>query len=243
MDPRIEAINRRVANVRRIVCVASGKGGVGKSTVSTVSALLLSKAGYKVGLFDMDLYGPSVHTILGVKKLRMKEEKGVVPPKIDGIKMMSIVNYIGENPSLMRGVDISEAITELLAITQWGNLDFLIFDMPPGTGEEVLDVVKLTSGAEFLIVSTQSKVTLATVRRLMLALEDLKVPVLGVLENMMISKSKSVERLAEDFGMPFLGAIEFDRNLENSFGDAKKILKTSFARGLEKALGQIVKLE
>lgn len=240
LDPRIEAINRRLANVRRVVCVASGKGGVGKSMFSTVSSLALAEAGKKVGLFDLDLHGPSVHTILGVEDIQAREEKGIVPPKVQGIELMSIVHYVGENPSLLRGSDISGAITELLAITRWGDLDFLVFDMPPGTGDEVLDLVRLVRGTEFLLVSTPSKVALETVRRLMLALKDLEVPVLGVVENMRRQKTSAVGDFAGEFGIPFLGAISFDAGLEAAVGKPEKILETAFARDLKKALGQLV---
>ena len=133
MEVRTSVIEKRLKNIKRIISVASGKGGVGKSLVASSLALSLSKRGYKVGLLDLDLYGPSSHIILGVDDYGFpEEEKGIIPPKISGINFMSIVYFTEDKPSPFRGIDISNIIIELLAITQWGELDYLIIDMPPG---------------------------------------------------------------------------------------------------------------
>jgi ATP-binding protein involved in chromosome partitioning len=239
VDPRPEAIDQRLSQVKRLLCVVSGKGGVGKSMISSVSALLLSKAGHKVGLLDLDLHGPSTHTILGVKNLRLKEEKGVVPPAVNGVKLMSIVPYIGQKPSLLRGTEISDAVTELLAITRWGRLDFLIVDMPPGTGDEVLDMAGLVEKSEFLVVSTQSKVALETVGRMVTALRELKAKVTGIVENMRVSKASTVEKFAKNTKVPFLNSIGFDKNLEQAIGNPTKLLKTRFAHDLQSVLDRL----
>ncbi|GAG44776.1 unnamed protein product, partial [marine sediment metagenome] len=116
---------------------------------------------------DLDLYGPSSHIILGMNDFNFpKEDKGIIPPKINGINFMSIVYFSEDKPSPFRGVDITNIIIELLAITQWGELDYLIIDMPPGIGNEVLDVIRYIKKSEFLVVSTPSKVAMGTVGKL-----------------------------------------------------------------------------
>ena len=132
-------INQRLAKINRIIAVSSGKGGVGKSMVATTLALSLAKEGCRVGLFDLDFTGPSTHIILGApSNLQPKEDKGIVPPTFEGLEYMSLVYYVGDNPAPLRGTEVSNALIELLLITQWGKLDFLVIDMPPGIGDAVL---------------------------------------------------------------------------------------------------------
>ena len=150
-------IDKRLENIKRLIAVGGGKGGIGKSLTASTLALTLSKLGYKVGLLDLDFCGPSTHIILGIKGIYPKEEKGIIPPEIYGIRFMSIIYYAGDNPSPLRGTDISNAIIELLAITQWGELDFLIIDMPPGIGDPILDTIRLIKRVNFLIITTQSR--------------------------------------------------------------------------------------
>ena len=189
MDPRLEIIDKRLKNIKRLIVVSGGKGGIGKSLIASTLTLTLSRSGYKVGLLDLDFCGPSAHVILGIKGIYPKEEKGIIPPEIYGIRFLSIIYYAGDNPSPLRGVDISNAIIELLAITQWGSLDFLIIDMPPGISDATLDVIRLMKRAEFLIVTTQSKVALETVKKVLKILKELRFPIIGVIENMRVSKA------------------------------------------------------
>ena len=190
MDPRISVIDKRLSKIKRIIAVASGKGGVGKSLVSSCLALNLSKKGFKVGLLDLDIYGPSSHVILGVSDYSFpEEEKGILPHKIFGINFMSIVYFTQDKPAPLRGFDITNIIIELLSITQWGELDYLIIDMPPGIGDETLDVIKLVKKSEFLIVTTPSKVAMAAVGKLLKILKELKLPIIGIVENMQMKKS------------------------------------------------------
>jgi ATP-binding protein involved in chromosome partitioning len=194
MEPRTSVIEKRLKHIRRIIAVASGKGGVGKSLVASSLALHLSQKGYRVGLLDLDLYGPSSHIILGVKKTFPTEEKGIIPPVVHGISFMSIVYFTEEKPSPFRGIDISNIILELLAITQWGSLDFLIIDMPPGIGDETLDVIRYMKTSEFLVVSSPSKVAMGAVGKLLTILVELKKPVLGVIENMTMTDSVYIQQ-------------------------------------------------
>lgn len=237
MDPRPSTAEEMLAGTERLISVASGKGGVGKSMVSSTAALILSKQGYKVGLLDLDFHGPSAHVILGAKGVFPKEDKGIIPPPVHGIKLMSLAYFIGDRPAPLRGSEVSNAMLELLAITRWGQLDFLIVDMPPGIGDEVLEVVKIMKNAEFLVVTTPSKVAWATVQKLIDILKELKVSLLGTIENMNVAKSSSQKNMTKK--VPLLGKIGFDKNLEGAIGNPKKLLKTSFACELEKVLARL----
>jgi len=232
MEARVSVIDKRLTNIKRIISVASGKGGVGKSLIASSLALNLSKKGYKVGLLDLDLYGPSSHIILGVKDVFPKEEKGIIPPAIHGIQFMSIVYFTEDKPASFRGDDISNIIIELLAITQWGKLDYLIIDMPPGMGDETLDVIKLVKNSEFLVVTTPSKVAISAVGKLLAMLQELKIPIIGVVENMTTVQSHFIKNIICKMRLSYLGSISFDQNLENSIGSPDKLLKTNFMNDL-----------
>lgn len=236
MEARVSVIDKRLKNIKRIISVASGKGGVGKSLIASMLALHLSKKGHNVGLLDLDLHGPSSHIILGVKDVFPEEEKGIIPPDVHGIRFMSIVYYTEDKPSPFRGIDISNIIIELLAITQWGSLDYLIIDMPPGMGDETLDVIRLIKNSEFLVVTTPSKVAFGAVSKLLKILKELKIPTIGVIENMTMTKSPFIRSEICQMNLPFLGSISFDKNLEDSIGKPDKLLETDFMKDLDKIL-------
>ncbi len=236
MDARVSVIDKRLKNIKRIISVASGKGGVGKSLIASMLALHLSKKGHNIGLLDLDLHGPSSHIILGVKDVFPEEEKGIIPPDVHGIRFMSIVYYTEDKPSPFRGIDISNIIIELLAITQWGSLDYLIIDMPPGMGDETLDVIRLVKNSEFLVVTTPSKVAFGAVSKLLKILKELKIPTIGVIENMTMTKSPFIRSEICQMNLPFLGSISFDQNLEDSIGKPDKLLETDFMKDLDKIL-------
>jgi ATP-binding protein involved in chromosome partitioning len=228
-DPRLSVIDRRLEKVERIIAVTGGKGGIGKSMVSSCLALNLARSGRKVGLLDLDLTGPCDHLILGIEGGFPEEEFGLVPPLVNGIRFMSIIYFTGEQPAPLRGVDVSNALIELLAIVQWGELDFLVIDMPPGLGDALLDAVRLLRRAEFLVVSTASRVVLETVKRSLDLLGQMGVPIVGVVENMRRREGKSVEELAAQSGLPFLGSLPFDEELEEALGDTEQLARTAAA--------------
>jgi len=184
VDPRTSIIEDRLRDIERIIAVSSGKGGVGKSLVASTLALILAEKGYKVGLFDLDFSSPSTHLILDIKGVQPKEERGIVPPNVHGLKYMSIVYYSGEYALPLRGADTSNALIELLSVTRWENLDFLVIDMPPGIGDATLDLLRFIRKIEFLIVTTPSQLAFETVRKLVSLLKELKIPIIGVVENM-----------------------------------------------------------
>lgn len=239
VDPRTSIIDERMRGIGRIIAVSSGKGGVGKSLVAATLALTLAKKGYKVGLFDLDFTSPSTHIILGIEGVKPKEEKGIVPPIVHGIKYMSIVYYSGEYVSPLRGADVSNALIELLSITRWERLDFLVMDMPPGIGDATLDLIRLIGNIEFLIVTTPAQLAFETVRKLASLLKELQIPVIGVVENMRMNNSKTTQQKTRKLGVAFLGEISYDTKLEEAIGNTNKLLNTTFAKKVGRIASKI----
>ena len=230
MDPRTTVINERLSRTGRIIAVSSGKGGVGKSLVATTLALTLAQKGCKVGLFDLDFTSPSTHLIMGVKNVQPKEDKGLIPPVVNGLAYMSLIHFSGDQAAPLRGADVSNALIELLAVTQWGELDFLVLDMPPGIGDAILDLVRLVKRIEFLIVTTPSRLAFETVKKQVRLLQDLKVPIIGVVENMKRDQSKNIARETEKLGLKFLAGIPYDPMVEEAIGDVTKLRGTAIAK-------------
>lgn len=214
--------------VKNIIAVVSGKGGVGKSTVSSNLALALAQGGAKVGLMDADIYGPSQHIMFGVRGERplMKEVDGkglIVPIEKFGIKMMSIGLLIDEKQAVVwRGPMVSSAIRQFVSEVDWGELDYLVIDMPPGTGDIHLTIVQTVPVTGVIVVTTPQTVALADAKKgiAMFGQAQLKVPVIGLVENMSyftpaelpdnkyyIFGKDGGKNLAEDFDIPFLGQI------------------------------------
>ncbi|MBS7638562.1 P-loop NTPase [Candidatus Bathyarchaeota archaeon] len=239
VDPRLEVIGRRLSKVDKILAIASGKGGVGKSVISSALALSLRGMGRRVGLLDLDLTSPSTHLILGVDGLRPIEDMGIIPPRVHGLSYMSIVLFSPEEPIPLRGVDISNAMVELLAITRWEDLDYLIVDMPPGIGDEVLDTIRLMGRSFFLLVSTPSPLALETVRKLLYLLLELKAPIVGVIENMAKRPTNEVKRRLEELGVAHLGAIGYDPRLEEALGHVDRLMRTRFMEDIGKLAGKV----
>jgi len=233
IDPRTSIIAERLKRVGIVVAVSSGKGGVGKSLVASTLALTLARKGFKVGLFDLDFTSPSTHIILGFEDGQPKEDKGIVPPMVHGFEYMSIVYYVGKRATPLRGADVSNILIEVFSITRWGKLDFLILDMPPGIGDVTLDLVRLIGKIEFLIVTTPSQLAFETVRKLAGLLKELKIPVIGVVENMKIYKTNSIRKEAQKLGLIYLGEIPYDPEIEEAIGNRNKLLDTEFAKKVE----------
>jgi len=234
IDPRLHIIDKRLYGIKRIIAVSGGKGGIGKSTVASVLALCLSKNGFKTGLLDLDLSGPSTHVILGAEGLYPLEDKGLIPPELHGIKYMSIIYFAGNNPSPLRGKDISNIIMELLTITLWGPLDFLILDMPPGISDSILDIIRLIKKMEFLIVTIPSRVAIGVMKKELKMLMELNLPVMGILENMKTKESSILSDEISDLNIPLLGSINLDQTIEDAIGDSDKLMETVFFRQLDR---------
>lgn len=229
VDPRTSVIEERMKDVKKIIAISSGKGGVGKSLVSSTLALTLAKKGFKVGLFDLDFTSPSTHIILGIEDIQPKEDKGIIPPLTCGLRYMSIIYYSGDLAAPLRGIDVSNALIELLAITKWGKLDYLILDMPPGIGDATLDLIRLIKNIQFLIVTTPSQLAFETVKKLVSLLNSQKISVIGILENMKMDDSKEIQKSTETLQLRFLGGIAYDPTVEAALSKVDKLQKTAFA--------------
>ncbi len=187
-----DKIKQALSNVKHLVAVGSGKGGVGKSTVAANLAISLAKLGFKVGLADVDIYGPSIPTLFNIENQEVagREIEGKVyiePIEKFGIKLMSIGFFVDNDKALIwRGPMASNTITQLISDTLWGELDYLIFDMPPGTGDIQLTISKELPISGAIFVSTPQELAVADVRRAvnMFNNKDINVPILGLVENM-----------------------------------------------------------
>jgi len=231
MEPRPSVIQTRLNDVKRVIAVASGKGGVGKSMVASTLALTLSKQGKKVGLLDLDLYGPSSHVILGFTPNGFPdEEHGIIPQEIEGIKFMSLVYFSEDKPGAFRGDDVTNIILELLAITRWDDLDYLILDLPPGIGDETLDVISYIPQTEFLVVTTPSKVAYGAVEKLLKILLEGKLSLLGVVENMSQDDNEYISTELSRLKVHYLGSLPYDETIEDAIGDPTKIASTTLVK-------------
>ena len=210
--------------VKRIIAVASGKGGVGKSTVAANLAVALHQMGHRVGLVDTDIYGPSVPTMFGVgpdEKPRLNEHRKIVPLVKHGVKVLSMGMLVDPNRAVIwRGPMVSSAIRQFLGDADWGELDYLVLDLPPGTGDIQLTIVQTVPLTGAVIVSTPQEVALADARKGVSMFANVHVPVLGVVENMAyfappdqpdrryyLFGQGGARKLAETLGVPFLGEI------------------------------------
>ncbi|MGQ9559724.1 MAG: ATP-binding protein [Candidatus Oleimicrobiaceae bacterium] len=238
IDPRMAIIGKRLRGARRIIAVSGSKGGIGKSSVASLLALTLGRLGYRAGLLDLDFTSPSTHFILGVEGLLPKEDKGIIPPSVHGIKYLSITFYSGDRPLPLRGGDVSNAMIELLTITRWGGLDFLVVDMPPGLGDTTLDAIRLFPRVEFLLITNPSRLVAEAVRRAAVMLQELKIPILGVVENMKRDEAQDAKQLQALLHVPYLGAIRYDDRFEEALGNAQRLVESDFGRDLERIVLQ-----
>ena len=227
-DPRIAVIEKRFEGVSKVIAVSSGKGGVGKSMVATSLALNLRDKGYKVGLLDLDFTSPATHVIMGVEGLYPEEDYGIIPPLAHELRYMSITHYSLDEPAPLRGQDVSNAIIELLAITKWGTLDYLVVDMPPGIGDATLDTIRLIPKIEFVVVTTPSRVAYQSVRRMLVLFKEMGIPITGVVENMVMKPSDYVKSDVSMLGLSYLGAFDYDEAIEESLGDVDALSTTGF---------------
>jgi ATP-binding protein involved in chromosome partitioning len=208
--------------VKNAVAVASGKGGVGKTTVSVNIAVSLAKSGAKVGLLDADIYGPNVPTMMGVDRLPPFEGDRIVPAENYGVKIMSIGFMVPPGRALIwRGPMLHSAIRQFLGDVEWGELDYLIIDLPPGTGDAQLSLAQSLPLSGGVIVTLPQDVSIEDASRGMQMFEQLNIPILGVVENMSylelpdgsrvdVFGQGGGEKLATSKGLPFLGAIPMD---------------------------------
>ncbi|MCB1234448.1 MAG: Mrp/NBP35 family ATP-binding protein [Verrucomicrobiae bacterium] len=213
-----------IPGVRQVIAVASGKGGVGKSTVATNLAVALAQTGAKVGLCDCDLYGPSMGLMFGIRENLMANTRSqILPAESFGVKVVSMGLMLGsaDAPAIVRGPLATRYIQQFLRQCDWGELDYLVLDLPPGTGDIQLTIVQTVALAGAVIVTTPQEVALIDARKAVSMFEKVNVPILGIVENMSWFECAHGERYAifgegggkkeaERLGVPLLGQIPID---------------------------------
>ena len=234
-------LQSRLCRIRHKIVVLSGKGGVGKSTVAVNIATALMMAGKRVGLLDVDIHGPSIPTMLGLEGRKPEGSKdGMFPIDLDGLKVMSL-GFLLESPDdavIWRGPLKMGVIKQFLRDVVWGDLDYLIIDSPPGTGDEPLSVCQLIGTLDgAVVVTTPQKVAAVDVRKSITFCRQMHLPVLGVVENMsgfvcpkcgevtQILRSGGGRRMAEDMGVRFLGAIPMDPNIAEACDNGQAFVR------------------
>src|SRR5256714_4374822 len=213
-----------IPGVKNLIAVASGKGGVGKATVAVNLALALAKLGHKVGLLDADVYGPNVPIMLGsTQEPGATADQHIMPVQAQGVKMISMgLLNPGDKPVIWRGPMLHSIITQFLRSVEWGELDYLVIDLPPGTGDVQLTLIQTVAVTGAVLVTTPSTVALADVRKAIEMFRQVNVEVLGVVENMSTfacphcGKSLDIfghgegSKTALAYGVPVLGEVEID---------------------------------
>jgi ATP-binding protein involved in chromosome partitioning len=221
-----------IPEVKHTVAVSSGKGGVGKSTVAVNLALALKQSGVEVGLVDVDVYGPDVPLMMGAKGRPGMFDNKIIPVEAHGIKIMSIGLLVAEREALVwRGPMIHSAVQQFLRDVNWGPLDYLVFDMPPGTGDAQLSLSQVVPLSGVVMVTTPQEVALLDVRKALGMFRKLNVPILGMVENMSYFVAPDTgrryaifgegggQRVADEFGVPLLGQIPLEMETREG-GDA-----------------------
>jgi ATP-binding protein involved in chromosome partitioning len=222
--------------VRNAIAVASGKGGVGKSTVAVNIAVALAKSGARVGLLDADIYGPNVPTMMGVDHMPAPRNDKMIPAENYGVKVMSIGFLVKPNqPLIWRGPMLHSAIRQFIGDVDWGELDYMIIDLPPGTGDAPLSLAQTLPLSGAIIVTLPQQVSLDDARRGLEMFRQLDVNVFGVVENMSylelpdgtrvdVFGSGGGERLAEEAGVPFIGTIPMDPTVRQGGDDGVPVV-------------------
>ena len=244
-----------IPGVKNLIAVASGKGGVGKTTVAVNLALALVKLGHKVGLLDADVYGPNVPIMLGSTTEPMATgQQRIIPVDAQGLKMISMgLLNPGDKPVIWRGPMLHSVITQFLRSVDWGELDYLVIDLPPGTGDVQLTLIQTVAVTGAVVVTTPSTVALADVRKAIEMFRQVNVEVLGVVENMSTFScphcGKPVDifghgegsRTAIEYGVPLLGEVEIDPRIRIGGDTGKPVAAQGEAAPAAQSLYRVAK--
>lgn len=246
LDFRKGMVRRRLKKVDNVLLVLSGKGGVGKSVVSAALAALLARNGHAVGLMDADVHGPSSALLLDAHGQPGEGSNGLTPLVAAGVKVMSVDFFAPGRPIPLTGDEAKQVILEMLALTDWGELDYLIVDMPPATGDVMMTLTSVARSASALVVTMPDRLSLAVAHRVLQLLRSGKIPVAGVLGNMHgrgelsgRTDDDGPKRLAEEFGARFLGKLPYDDGVQEAVerSDIAILLASDFGRALDKSMG------
>ena len=234
--------------IRNAIAIGSGKGGVGKSTIAVNTAVVLAQSGARVGLLDADIYGPNIPTMMGIKRLPGQNGEKLLPAEAYGVKVMSIGFLVKPNqPLIWRGPMLHSAIRQFLTDVEWGELDYLVVDLPPGTGDAALSLAQSMPLSGGVIVTLPQQVSLEDARRGLEMFRALEVPLLGVVENMSylelpdgtrmdIFGEGGGEKLAQEAGVPFIGAVPIDPSVRTGGDGGKPVVISNPTSAAAKAL-------
>jgi ATP-binding protein involved in chromosome partitioning len=229
---------QQVPGIRNIVAVGAGKGGVGKSTTSVNLAVALASKGARVGLLDGDVYGPNIPQMLGIDQTpEVSADKRILPPEVQGIKVISMGMLVPrDQPIIWRGPMLHGAVQQFMRDVAWGELDYLVVDLPPGTGDVALSMAQSVPMAGAVLVTTPQGVSVSDVRKAVGMFRQLSIPVLGVIENMSyfvcghcqertdIFGNGGGRRMAEEMEIPFLGEVPIDTRVRQGGDEGKPIV-------------------
>lgn len=239
---QIAKLSPRYGNIKKVIGVISGKGGVGKSTVTGIMATMLAKKGYRVGVLDADITGPSMPRFFGINKKRAlihpleNEMVRFDPVETDGgirVISMNLINPVEEEPLIWRGAVINGVLKQLFVETNWGELDYLLIDMPPGTGDIALTVMQEFPIDEIIIVSTPQDMVSMIVKKVVIMAQKINIKIKGVVENMAyincpdcdkkirVFSKKSSEENAEYLGLPLIGELPINLELSEALEEGK----------------------
>lgn len=240
---------KRVPGAKKVIAISSGKGGVGKSTVAVNLALSLKNQGFKIGLIDADIYGPSIPTLLGQREAKPKanDDKKIMPVEAHGISFISFGLFISEkDPVIWRGPMLGGVLNQFLFDVQWGDLDFLIIDLPPGTGDMQLSMIQATEVDSALVVSTPQQVALLDSQKGLEMFRQVNVPVMGMVENMSyfapdddqtkryyLFGQGGVSKACETLGVDLLGEIPMEIALRESCDEGHPYMANPAYEGRE----------
>jgi ATP-binding protein involved in chromosome partitioning len=238
MEGRAISMDELIPDVKNIIAVASGKGGVGKTTIAVNLALALARTGAKVGLLDADIYGPSVPLMLGAEADPQVLKNKIQPPNVEGIKVISMGFFYeqSQQAGIYRGPIVSGIIKQFLTDVEWGSLDYLIIDLPPGTGDAPLTMAQTIPVTGIIIVTTPQDVAMNVAVKALGMFSKLNVPIVGVIENMSYlqcphcSEHISIfgkgggQKISEKFGIPFLGEIPLSPQIMEGSDKGKPVI-------------------
>jgi ATP-binding protein involved in chromosome partitioning len=247
-----------IAGVKNLIAVGSGKGGVGKTTVSVNLAVALAAAGYKTGLMDADVYGPNVPLMMGINRTPMAHGERIQPLEQYGVKLMSM-GFLnpGDKPLVWRGPMLHSVIQQFMRGVDWGELDYLVIDLPPGTGDVALSLIQTAPITGAIVVTTPSDVSLEDARKAVFMFQQVRVPILGIVENMSYLKCPHCgERIdvfshgggrktADLMGVHFLAELPLDPQVRigGDSGNPVALHKEENALFLELARGAVARIE
>ncbi|AFC71945.1 hypothetical protein MCC_01460 [Rickettsia rhipicephali str. 3-7-female6-CWPP] len=237
MEKKVQKPKYFVENVKKIILVASGKGGVGKSTISALIAQQLSLENYRVGIVDADIYGPSIPHIFGINEVPKTKDGRIIPVLAQSIEIMSIGFFVKDHSAIIwRGPMASKTIYHLLSVTKWDNLDYLIIDMPPGTGDIHLSILENYHLDGVIIVTIPQKISEIDVIRSIDLYQKLNLPILGIIENMSyMLKNNSGGHLSQKYNIPLIAQIPITPQIAEAC-DKSLPLTNSLTLPLEKYL-------